>query len=219
MRMPRHLIQLDTQLAEINRRMVEVLVFFTLAGASWLFIANGEVAIVQGWQNSHWMAALQPIFRALTDPLLYPFYALFLVGLTWGVMGKQVRVRGLALRYLGAQLLGSVLVVRVTKMWLGRGRPESVLPGEYTGDWWLWTLDASFHSMPSGHTADLFTGAVMLALLAPKRWLRMSLLGFACIGGLSRVVVAAHWPSDVLVGAIIGASSSYLVLRLWPLRD
>ena len=113
-----------------------------------------------------------------------------------GVVRKQAKFRGLALRYLAAQLLGSVLLVRLAKMWVGRGQPGSELRDSSRARV-TWTLDASFHSMPSGHTADLFTGAVMLALLAPKLWMRLCLLGVASVGGASRIVVGAHWPSDV----------------------
>ena len=105
-----------------------------------------------------------------------------------GVVRKQAKFRGLALRYLAAQLLGSVLLVRLAKMWAGRGRPGSELPGQFTGG-----VDSDpgreFLPMPSGHTADLFTGAVMLALLAPKLWMRLCLLVVASMGGASRIVV------------------------------
>ena len=215
----RNIIQFDTQKTQINRRMVEVAVCWMLLVLAWLLVADNEVAVVIAWLNSDEIGRIQPVFAVVTDLLLYPFYSLFLLGLVVGVVRKQAKFRGLALRYLAAQLLGSVLLVRLAKMWVGRGRPGSELPGQITGEGWTWTLDASFHSMPSGHTADLFTGAVMLALLAPKLWMRLCLLGVASVGGASRIVVGAHWPSDVLVGAVIGGLAAYCVLRLFPLRS
>ena len=215
----RKLIQFDSQNAQINQRMLEVCVFWIFLVLAWLFVADNEATIVLAWLNSAWLGRIQPLFVAITDLLLYPFYILFVLGLVFGFVRKQASVRGLALRYLSAQLVGSVILVRLAKMWIGRGRPNSELPGQFTGDGWTWTLDASFHSMPSGHTADLFTGAVMLALLAPRRWMRLSLLGIASLGGVSRIVVGAHWPSDVLAGAVIGGLAAYAVLRLRPLRD
>lgn len=214
----RNIIQFDTQKNQINRRMVEVAVCWMLLVLAWLLVADNEVAVVIAWLNSDEIGRIQPVFAVVTDLLLYPFYSLFLLGLVVGVVRKQAKFRGLALRYLAAQLLGSVLLVRLAKMWVGRGRPGSELPGQFTGEGWTWTLDASLHSMPSGHTADLFTGAVMLALLAPKLWMRLCLLGVASVGGASRIVVGAHWPSDVLVGAVIGGLAAYCVLRLFPLR-
>ena len=72
--------------------------------------------------------------------------------------------------------------------------------------------------MPSGHSADVFTGAVLLALVLQSRKLRFLLLGIAILAGFSRVAVAAHWPSDVLVGGLIGSCCAYVLLRLYPLR-
>lgn len=215
----RSLIQLGVHNTQLNRRMTEVMLCWSMLALAWLFIAADEVAIVQGWHSSEWMELLRPLFAAITDLILYPFYAIFLLAVGWGIVRKDARLRGLAWRYLGAQIVGSVVLVRLGKMLLGRGRPNSELPGQFTGDAWSWTLDASLHSMPSGHTADLVTGAVFLVLFAATPWLRMALLLLAAIGGFSRVAVAAHWPSDVLAGALIGALAAYLVLRLWPPRD
>ena len=214
----RNIIQFDTQKTQINRRMVEAAVCWMLLVLAWLLVADNEVAVVIAWLNSDEIGGIQPVFAVVTDLLLYPFYSLFLLGLVVGVVRKQAKFRGLALRYLAAQLLGSVLLVRLAKMWVGRGRPGSELPGQFTGGGGP-DPGRSFHSMPSGHTADLFTGAVMLALLAPKLWMRLCLLGVASVGGASRIVVGAHWPSDVLVGAVIGGLAAYCVLRLSPLRN
>ena len=215
----RILNQVDDRATLVDRRMREVVGLFIVGFGGWALIAMHEIAIVQGWLDSVWLSALRPWFAAITDLFLYVFYLVFLVLLILGFIAKQAFLRGLVWRYLTAQLIGSVVFVRGLKMLLGRGRPDSDLPGQFTGEWGAWALDASFHSMPSGHSADIFTGAVLLALVLKNAWLRMLLLVIAVLVAFSRVVVAAHWPSDVLFGGLIGSFCAYALIRLYPLRS
>jgi undecaprenyl-diphosphatase len=59
-------------------------------------------------------------------------------------------------------------------------------------------------SMPSGHALTSFACAVVLGMFAPR--LRVALLLFASLVGLSRVYLGVHYPSDVLVGAGVGVA-------------
>jgi membrane-associated phospholipid phosphatase len=66
-------------------------------------------------------------------------------------------------------------------------------------------------SLPSGHTITIFTAvtAVLCVLLINKKMRRPYLyasiiLGLALLIALSRVAVGAHWPTDLLLGAILG---------------
>lgn len=210
--------QIDVQQQAVNRRMFEVAGLFVVAFCCWFLLLTDEVGSSQALLASDWLIAMRPWFEATTDLFLYVFYLLFLGLLALGFVTQQALLRGLAWRYLAAQLLGSVLVVRVLKMLLGRGRPNSDLPGQFTGEWGAWTLDAGFHAMPSGHSADVFTGAVLLALVLKSRQLRFLLLATALLAGFSRVAVAAHWPSDVLIGGLIGSCCAYALMRLYPVR-
>ena len=67
---------------------------------------------------------------------------------------------------------------------------------------------------PSGHSANAAALAMALMLLARGRW-RGPALAFAITlagaTGLSRVMLAVHWPSDVVGGWSIGIASALLI--------
>jgi len=85
-------------------------------------------------------------------------------------------------------------------------------------------LLAGHNSFPSGHSITIFLVASVLILgLAPLRTRPLraaAVLGLALVAASSRVLVGAHWPSDVLGGAALGMSAgvagTWLAGR-WPL--
>jgi len=108
-----------------------------------------------------------------------------------------------------AALLG-VVIYLVLKTRLVRERP------------YITHLDIEAHvapldrySFPSGHTLH----AVCFTLLATAHfpWLAVLLVPFALLVAASRVILGLHYPSDVLVGAAIGAALAGAVHAVTPL--
>ncbi|WP_251551516.1 phosphatase PAP2 family protein [Neobacillus muris] len=69
------------------------------------------------------------------------------------------------------------------------------------------------HSFPSGHTTAIFAILTPYILSVPQIAFLLILLGLSV--GLSRIYLGLHYPSDVLVGAFLGAFAgclSYLLL-------
>ena len=66
-------------------------------------------------------------------------------------------------------------------------------------------------SYPSGHVRDTALYSALIAFFIPKTgwWLVV----FTIFIGYSRVYIGAHFPSDVLAGALLGYISAYLTLR------
>jgi undecaprenyl-diphosphatase len=69
-------------------------------------------------------------------------------------------------------------------------------------------------SFPSGHTSSAFTVATMVSLNYPKWYVIVPCYMWAGLAGYSRIAMGMHYPSDVLMGAAIGAGSAYLIYKL-----
>lgn len=73
-------------------------------------------------------------------------------------------------------------------------------------------------SFPSGHTASLFCAATVVSMF--RRNAAIPMFALACLVGLTRMYMYAHYPSDVLAGAVIGVLCALFVaftlLRMTP---
>ena len=104
------------------------------------------------------------------------------------------------------------MLVRLLKMLVARGRPSSEFPSIYIGDFTQLYVDASLHSFPSGHAADVWTGAAILFVVAKQVPVKFFLILVAILVSLSRVALGAHYPIDILMGSLIGLLTGSLCL-------
>ena len=92
------------------------------------------------------------------------------------------------------------VLTQIIKHALGRPRPNySIIENNLEFD--FFSLNSSFHSFPSGHTSTIFVVALCFSLLLPK--IRYFFIFFASIIAFSRVVVGAHFFTDIVTGAIL----------------
>ena len=117
--------------------------------------------------------------------------------------------------YLFVVLAASGLCSQALKHLFGRARPslmEIVGPMHFEA----FALSARFASFPSGHTVTAFAMATGLGFMAPR--LRAPLFFIAILVAASRVVIGAHYLSDVIAGAGLGYGAAVLARRAFAAR-
>ena len=100
------------------------------------------------------------------------------------------------------------LFVTIVKRLIGRLRPSELGPYVYVP----WSWKAAYASMPSGHATTAVAAAIALGALWPKA--RVPMWIYAALILASRVVIQAHFISDVLAAAFVGGFGAILV-RNW----
>jgi len=113
--------------------------------------------------------------------------------------------------FLFAAVSLSGLTTDLIKPLVGRLRPKLLFEADLYG-FDPFRIGYEYNSFPSGHATTIFALAAALALFFP-RW-RMLLAGFATVVGLSRIIVGAHYLSDVMAGAYVGIMTAFLLVLL-----
>ncbi|WP_082541453.1 phosphatase PAP2 family protein [Microbacterium sp. Root166] len=93
--------------------------------------------------------------------------------------------------------------VQVLKHLFGRVRPEEII------------VVTDYGSFPSGHVANAATLAVTAIILFPKVWVWIAGIAWVVLMAISRTLVNAHWVSDTVGGAMVGAGAALVVAAVF----
>ena len=121
---------------------------------------------------------------------------------------------GALLLFIAVALAG--LANDAIKIIAGRARPHLWLQGDISG-FHVWRFGSDYASFPSGHTATSVAAAIAAGALFP-RW-RPAFWAFAVLIAVSRIVLDAHYVSDVIGGATVGAICAVAVLNRFRSRN
>jgi membrane-associated phospholipid phosphatase len=136
--------------------------------------------------------------------LPYILIALFAGASLWPVRNLKLLATGLGAAVVARFGLKSLLVLVVE-----RARPFVALPDVHlviTPD-----IGEDLQSMPSGHA--LFFFALAMVAYRYNRHLGIGLYVGATVMGITRIIGGVHWPSDILVGALLGSLVGWLIVH------
>jgi membrane-associated phospholipid phosphatase len=102
-------------------------------------------------------------------------------------------------------------LVAVVKHFSDRQRPYLAYP-----DCIITRAEDPFKSFPSGHAAGSACILTMVSLQYPKWYVVVPSMLFVAATNFSRMHLGLHYPSDVSVGTVIGASIAYAI---WSYQD
>ncbi len=160
---------------------------------------------LQRWTVDHRAEALDILFVGLSR---IGSLGLVWIALSLAVAAAWRRISPLLL--VVAAVVVADLVATALKLVVGRPRPYVLEPEPEP---LLGThLDLT---LPSGHASTSFASALVLAALLRRRLLVLPLFALAAGIAWSRVYVGVHYPSDVLLGALLGVAVGAVVLLAW----
>lgn len=183
---------------------VSLLVLATALGAVVVFVYPQSPGFDRWWNET--------IAAARADWMLDFALALNWIGGGWvailGVPLLAILALVLARRWRGAvfaavSFLASAGAVQLLKTLFGRARPDDML------------VVSDYGSFPSGHTANAATIAVVAGILFPSLWVRLAGAAWLVLMAFSRTYLHAHWLSDTIGGALVGAGAALVLAAVF----
>ena len=161
--------------------------------------------------------SLRHLFQGVTrfgrsDWLLIPtgVFCLALVLADWDRTSRRIAAAwtelGTLVAFFFIAISAAGITTNIVKWTIGRSRP---ILFHHDGPYRLtpFSFDYAHVSFPSGHTTTAAAAATALILIFPGRWtVRVAAVLFALAIAVSRVMVRAHYPSDVVAGLFVGVA-------------
>jgi membrane-associated phospholipid phosphatase len=159
------------------------------------------------WITTHSSPELKRVMRIVSRVGDWPAHAIAgAIGFAIAfVVGSKAWMRIFLAMLIALALAG--VTTRGIKIATGRARPSVKTEARWNGP----QLSSKYHAFPSGHTAS--STAFFVALFLARKKIGGPLLLIPILIAASRMILGAHYLSDVTFAAIIGVFSALLVAR------
>ena len=187
-------------------KKIGILIVLSFVFGNTCYSQNLDIALLRKI-NLERNPSLDPTFKFVTNSVSPIGLSAPLIVTSIGLIQKDNALQNKGY-YIGATLLTSTIITTTMKFTIQRDRPFVTYPDiqKLTG--------AGSPSFPSGHTSEAFATATSLSIAFPKWYVIAPSLLWASAAGYSRMHLGVHYPSDVLVGALIGSGSAWLCHEL-----
>lgn len=200
-----------------ERRVAVPVIAYLIAGSAlvvlscllgWWIFSRGEepFAVDTAWNAlvGEWWGPVLTGFSQVMNFVGGGWFGVLVVPIG-GAIGLILLRRPWAAAYFLAAEAVSAAGVQVLKHAFGRVRPEDIL------------IVSDYGSYPSGHVANAATIAVAATVIVPRLWVGLVGAAWVLLMAFSRTYLHAHWLSDTLGGALIGAGAALLVAGAFAL--
>ena len=174
-----------------------------------LFLAFGHTAIAQSDWGINTLRNINPqypdniVWKGLShsaEPIA--------VAIPAGMFATALITHDKKLKIQSLEVLGSLAIATATTQILKRviNKPR---PYATYGDVYPDIIEFG-KSFPSGHTTTAFSTAMSLTMVTKKWYVAVPAFTWAASVGYSRLYLGQHYPSDVIMGAVVGTASGFL---------
>jgi membrane-associated phospholipid phosphatase len=132
----------------------------------------------------------------------------------WFLMRKEYKSFYKAM-FVPISALSAGILTNLLKLFFGRWRPSGFFNEGQYGFTFFAPVKYVLSSFPSGHSSSIMAIMTALAVLLPR--FKIPCFTAAVIIASFRVIVGAHYPSDVIAGLSLGYLSAHW-LRFWFIR-
>jgi membrane-associated phospholipid phosphatase len=198
-------------MTQLQRRVATSVTWYLVVGAAlvmlscllgwWIFARGDQPFPIDVWWNAQVANWWNPVLLGISRLMNWVgggWFGVLAVPIA-GAVGLIVLRRPWASVFFLAAEAVSAAGVQVLKHLFGRVRPEEIL------------VVSDYGSFPSGHVANAATIAVAAIVVFPRAWVVVAGAMWVMLMAFSRTYLHAHWLSDTLGGALVGAGATLLV--------
>lgn len=178
-------------------------IVFLFFASGFLFISNDRDAFLK--LNSYHHPGLDTFFN------FYSFLGNGVFSLIIAALFFMKRKLLLGMQVLSAYLISGI-AVQIIKNLVYAPRPKLIFESSVYNHFIDGVTLSGTTAFPSGHAASAFALATILAFYTKNKSASLVYLLAAILAGYSRLYLGQHFLADIIMGALIGVITSFLIL-------